>query len=341
MGDQEAADIGQGAAKVLGRVFARPTAMVVEKFISGPLERWDAKKRAESEIELRVINTLGDKLVQSVEDLPQDQLAALADSSSRRGVLKQFNLNRVTALALAQLPADMIKNQQETVSDEFLDTFEPIAENQSDERMQELFARILAGEITTPGSFSKRALRVAEQLDSLTARLFQLLCSMAIVRERIVYDHRGELILSQDSTNDFKVVCSPGGTPQRNSLESLGLGFIPLSTLAEYGLVLPSISVRYDHSSRPIVRGIPGDNFGSIRRPIQYHGRYYDLTDVNGNLCANVELSGVGFSAIGHELFNIVEKVPTPEYDAKLMEFFQSKGVKMVELVIVNASGTV
>ena len=307
-----------------------------EKLIAGPLDRWDAKKRAGSEIELRVTKTVGDKLVQSVEDLPQDQLAILADSSSRRGILKQFNFNRVTALALAQLPADTIKDQQETVSDEFLDTFEPIAENQSDERMQELFARILAGEIKTPGSFSKRALRVAEQLDSSTARLFQLLCSMAIVRERTVHDCFGTLSLSHGSAGACKVVCSPGGTAEQNSLESLGLGFIPLSRLAEYGLVLPSISVRIIHSSRPIVLGKPGSSFGSVRFPIEYNGRFYDLTDANGTPFENFELSGVGFSAIGHELFDIVEKTPTPEYDAKLIEFFQLKGAKMVELELVN-----
>ena len=137
------------------------------------------------------------------------------------------------------------EKQQDPVSDEFLDTFEPIAENQRTEEMQALFARILAGEIQKPGSFSKRSLRMAEQLDRPTAELFQRLCSMALVRERFLVTSGGVTLLVAASQLSYsKIVCSLHGFATSNTLEEFGLDFTRLNRLAEYGLIIPSINMQ-------------------------------------------------------------------------------------------------
>ena len=143
--------VGVGFAKVLLRTLGRPAAAVLDNLITGPLERRDAEKRAQSEVALRVINVVGDKIVNAVGHLTPQQLAQLTESASHRNILKQSNLNKVVQLALEQLPKETVQEQSETVSDEFLDTFEPIAENKSTEYMQALFARILSGENSESG----------------------------------------------------------------------------------------------------------------------------------------------------------------------------------------------
>jgi hypothetical protein len=59
------------------------------------------------------------------------------------------------------------------VDDDWLNVFERYAENASSERVQELWARILAGEIRHPRTFSLKTLRFVSELDQQTAALFE------------------------------------------------------------------------------------------------------------------------------------------------------------------------
>ena len=325
-------NIGVGVAKILFRALGRSATSAVDKLITGPLERSDAKRRAQSEIDLRIIAAVGDKMVGAVEELSPQELAQLTDSSSRRSVLKQLNHNRVVQLALDRLTPETTEKQQEPISDELLDSFEPIAENQSTEEMQALFARILAGEIQKPGSFSKRSLRMAEQLDRPTAELFQRLCSMALVRERFLVISGGVTLLVAASQLSYsKIVCSLHGLATRNTLEEFGLDFTRLNRLAEYGLIIPSINMQqvFDDS---IVNG----DRGTVERPIYHQGRNWALREIEGfKRKPNVfKIQGVGFSTVGHELCNVAEQVPTPDYDGKLIDYLRMQGFRMVGLAI-------
>lgn len=70
------------------------------------------------------------------------------------------------------------------VDDDWLNVFERYAENASSERVQELWARILAGEIRRPRTFSLKTLRFVSELDQQTASLFEkyvpYICNQAI-----------------------------------------------------------------------------------------------------------------------------------------------------------------
>src|SRR5271165_851142 len=59
------------------------------------------------------------------------------------------------------------------VDEDWLNVFEKYAEDASSERMQMLWARVLAGEIRTPKRFSLKTLRFLAELDSYTAQLFE------------------------------------------------------------------------------------------------------------------------------------------------------------------------
>ena len=57
-------------------------------------------------------------------------------------------------------------------TDDFLNVFEELSGRASSEAMQDLFARILSGEIRRPGSFSLRTLQVVAVMDQDLARVF-------------------------------------------------------------------------------------------------------------------------------------------------------------------------
>ena len=321
-----------GAAKILSRAIGRPAAAVFRALVAGPLERLDSKRQLAAEIDLRLMGTLSDKAVEAIEQLSAEQLLTpILEQSTRRTILKQYNFNKIVALALEQLPKDSSTKQRTEPSDRFLDAFEPVAENTNEPDMQALFSRILAGEIQKPGSFSVRAIQVANQLDQSTALLFQLLCSMALVRETIPIAHRATL------TPD-KIVCSLGGNVGNNALSKYGTDFTNLSRLAEYGLVVPSISVA-DMFGDSIIN--EGRKFSASLLPILHQGQQWILqatTDderlkglkVRYKHYKNYKLTGVGFSAVGHELYQVVEQIRTDEYTADLIKFFYEQGLDML-----------
>src|SRR3546814_19471102 len=56
--------------------------------------------------------------------------------------------------------------------DDWMNRFMRFAEDASSERLQELFARILAGEVVRPGSFGAATLRAVSELDQSIANDF-------------------------------------------------------------------------------------------------------------------------------------------------------------------------
>ena len=49
-------------------------------------------------------------------------------------------------------------------------------------------------------------------------------------------------------------------------------------------------------------------------------------------------MNGVGFSAVGDELFSIVEKIEIPEYTVRLREYFSSQDFTMIEYAIPESA---
>ncbi|WP_396187761.1 DUF2806 domain-containing protein [Flavobacterium sp.] len=84
---------------------------------------------------------------------------------------KQINIDNITQIAANQL------NQEKEVSEEKVDNdwttrFFKIAEDISDDEMQNLWGRILAGEIKQPKSFSLRTLEILKNLSKYEAEIF-------------------------------------------------------------------------------------------------------------------------------------------------------------------------
>lgn len=87
---------------------------------------------------------------------------------------KQKNIESVTVKALPLLTESA---SPEKIERDWLVAFFDKARIVSNEEMQELWARVLAGEANSPGAFSKRTLQVLAALDKSDADMFSSLCN--------------------------------------------------------------------------------------------------------------------------------------------------------------------
>lgn len=122
-------------------------------------------------------------------------------------------------------------------------------EDASDEAVQGLYARILAGEVSAPGSFSMKTLSVIRDLDRPTAELFALFGALA-------FDNGAIPRLTENRWREFY--------GRRN------MSFADLLHLVDVGLVHPRESV--------VVK--PDDHGGpnAFEGRFEYHGRNFHTT---------------------------------------------------------------
>jgi len=90
---------------------------------------------------------------------------------------KQKNIEDITQKALPLLNENSKPNE---VEDDWITHFFDRCRLISEEQMQTLWSRILAGEANSPGTYSKRTLSILSDLEQYDASLFKQLCSFRL-----------------------------------------------------------------------------------------------------------------------------------------------------------------
>lgn len=109
------------------------------------------------------------------------------ENNFQRIAAAQENKDAVAAMAMADLraqppTADEAGSGTDELSSEFVDRFETYAQEASTEELRERWGKVLASEIRRPGTFTRKVLRVTDELDAETARLFERLCAYRVDR---------------------------------------------------------------------------------------------------------------------------------------------------------------
>ena len=86
---------------------------------------------------------------------------------------RQKNMEDITAKALPQLDEEAAPD---SVENDWIVNFFDKSRIVSDNEMQDLWSRVLAGEANTPGTYSKRTVNFLSDLDKADAELFAKLC---------------------------------------------------------------------------------------------------------------------------------------------------------------------
>lgn len=246
--------------------------------------------KAEAGIEVRKINALGNLEVSEVQKRAVERL--LFEEGK-----KQQNMEGIVAKALPEVSEEADPSQ---IDDDWLGNFFDKCRLVSDQEMQFLWGKVLAGEANASGTYSKKLVNLLQSLDKSDAIRFQALCNFCAISEffpepqPFIYNPEDELYT-------------------RN-----GVYFKSLQDLQSLGLIPP---------------GSPGFGFkvDVNQWTINYHLESYSLTFAQP-LPAQFFTGRVDFTQLGRELYTVCATSPIAGFTDYLVQQWTIAGHSVVRL---------
>jgi len=272
----------------------KPATVLIEKIsdaVGGVFKPYQIVRVAKAEAEAERIREEG--RIQ-VTDLQRRAMHRFLEEEAKR----QLNIEAITKKALPLLEEN---SSPQDVKDDWITNFFEKSRIVSDEDMQRLWSRVLAGEANKPGTFSRRTVNLLADMEKLDAELFTNVCR-------------------------FVWMIGPGGVPlvfdvQDEIYNRLAINFTSLSHLESIGLI------RFDNS------------FGFRRLKLAknvtvfYYGKPVELTlpkETNNAL----DLGHVLLTQAGSELGRICHCTPMDEF----FDFVRDRWAKQSFLVKSSTS---
>jgi len=113
--------------------------------------------------------------------LPLEKQMPIEDRSNRRerlaGLRKQENIEAIMDKTFSFCANKSIDKRPDL---DWFNRYITLAEDVSNKTMQDLWAKILAGELSRPGSYSLKALKVFREMSIVDAKLLAKACSLAV-----------------------------------------------------------------------------------------------------------------------------------------------------------------
>jgi len=213
---------------------------------------------------------------------------------------KQENIEEIAEKA--------IKYLNEEVSDKPLDSdwrtrFFQKAENISNEEMQEIWAKILANEVSKPNTISFRTLEVVSNLSKKEAELFQIACSLASSKE-MIWKNKGQ-----------------------NAFKEYGLDYGKLMILKDAGLIHPN-----DHLTTTS-QGIKQSK--SIAPYLFTHvigNDLYLMQNLKNPTSKVATFNQIAFTKAGKELCSLIESKLNEDYIKKIISEREALGYHLTKV---------
>lgn len=266
---------------------AAPATTLIEKIadaIGGVFRPQQIRKVAMAEADAEVIRARAEI---EVSDIKRRALERFVEEEAK----KQANMESIADKALLQLDNEA---SPENMEDDWITNFFDKSRLISNDEMQVLWSRLLAGEANKPGKFSKRTIDVLASLDKSDAETFSKLCSFAVGLGDLVpliYDVEAN-IYTQNGISFNSVI----------HLENLGL--VHHEGVAEY-----------------VRKGL--NEYGYVP---YFDKRLYIRFSVPS---PELNLGKVLFTQIGQQLAEIVSAVPVEGFDTYLKEKWVQLGYKV------------
>ena len=210
---------------------------------------------------------------------------------------RQKNIDAVVNVAVEQLKLDF-EVSSVSVNQDWSSRFFNIVEDVSEDIMQNLWGKILSGEVKQPGSFSLRTLELLKNLTKSEAELFLKIAQYAIV-----------------ARNDFAFILDVGSAANREGIYKLT--YMEEILLEELGLLNPTVI--------DFVVEV-----GNYRTEFFYHSKILSVVRENANLELKIPI--VRFTTIGSELINLINQNYNDEYVKYFADIVKrAKGVKLTK----------
>ena len=217
--------------------------------------------------------------------------------------------NRVRVLELAAKEIEMVPLKEDAkagLDNDWMAFFKGKVDALGTEEARLLFAKVLAGEVRRPGSFSKRALTVLAEMSQHTARLFEILCNMSSRAE---------------AGGGVRMFTTGIGDASKNALKPFGLDFTDLSELNDVGLIIAELHSEVRLPS--MLQGLPFEIAG-IPFVLEPNERM-----TPERLAATPGFPAIPFTLTGRELRSIVALEVNRAYLTKLTEGFAEHGFNL------------
>jgi hypothetical protein len=187
--------LSNGSSLIKIESLTKPAEILIEKIsdaIGGYCKPYQIRRIAKAEADAAIIEA------QAQIKITQLQHRALTRFVSEEAK-KQDNIEKITSKAIPQLnPSSSPQDMENDWISNFFDKCRIISDND----MQTLWARVLAGEANSPGTYSKRTVNLLGSLDKVEAELFTILCCFAISIDEnvspLILNHRDPIYASNN-----------------------------------------------------------------------------------------------------------------------------------------------
>lgn len=276
---------------------AKPATVLIEK-ISGALgiiyEPTQIKRKAKADAEADKIKAIA-KI--EINELEHRAITRFVSQEAR----KQKNIEQITEAAIESLPADA---KVADLEEDWIAYFFKQCEHISDKEMQTVWAKLLSGEATKPGTYSKRTVDLISSIDKKDADLFTNL-------GHFVCDVGGALPLIFDVENQI--------------YNNNQINFSSLKHLDSLGLISFESTAGYIRKKFP------------KKAAIYYYGRLTEIEFQNEDN-NQFEVGKVLLTNVGRELLNICGSKPNEEFYEYFCNQLQSQGLILSSLVVPGRS---
>jgi uncharacterized repeat protein (TIGR03899 family) len=267
--------------------------------MTGGIEYKEERIAISSQKELPVVNNQTLFINPPLEDRTLERL-------NFQEAKKQLNIENVTAFA-----AEQLKNEQ-PVTDEPLDEdwttrFFKIAEEVSNEEMQAIWGKILAGEIKQPKSYSLRTLELIRNLSKSEADIFMKVANFAI----------------KSGSKNYIFI----GKDEKVMTEKFNVSYMEIAALTESGLIQSGTFVNHHLLQQT-----------SDSQRVFVAGDIIILANIKANT-PTIMMPVYVFSNSGNELLKLINATPSMDYLTYFANSIKNENIALKYAYILGVEG--
>lgn len=246
--------MGDGPKNALVNIEGKAAEKLVERSadgVGGLFGPWQRKRMARANAEAVQIEAEGEARAMLIRAQGEIATAELMRRAKHRRVEEdawhQHNMEQITSKARLLLTAGADETR---VDDDWFANFYEKTKNVSDEQMQSMWARVLAGEVNTQGRFSRRTVNFLADLDRSDCEMFTKLCGYACTMGG------GPSVLVYDPEESIYAAGASFGAISH--LESIGL--VQHSTITGYRLLHVPRHIEINYYGTRTILELEGDD---------------------------------------------------------------------------------
>ena len=309
---------------------AEPAKVLIEKLADAGYVLYEPKhivEVAKAKADAAIIQAEAEIEIDKAKAKAEIEITDLHRRAAQRWIAEQGqqqkSIENITIKAIPQLNENADPN---AIEDDWIIKFFDKCRLVTDDKMQDLWTSILAGEANRAGSYSPKTLTALADMNQKVAALFNTFCSLGIVyledpnaflkspsnfkiRDARVPIITGSITDAATLKGHYDLDLDKFAQKSESIYQKYGFGFSEFQLLVEHGLIQDDTFSDYSH--------------------FWYNNEIYIPVNPSANPPFKTEdyqqitVSGFRLSSVGRELFHITKRDNPPEYLEHLIDFFE------------------